>query len=343
MIVWGITGNNHDASLAVMEWKVQGLTDHYALRLKWAGMSKDFSGVAGDPTLCPKLMAEVRANPKWAYPAKIYFYEKPLKKTMRQLIAGQGWKWKENNIKKFLAKSGIHNVPIEYIDHHHSHAAYGYYTSSFKNAAVIVLDSIGEFETFTIWHAGEKDRKLRKIYSQGYPHSIGLFYSAMTQRMGLVANRDEYLVSQMANKIDTSENLHLVNDVLETFIQGPLDGRTPGVKFKHNLHRGANWYKPDLTTEYDMDRLANATQFVFEMIIGMQSKWCIENLDSRDLILTGGCALNRDAVDRIRTKWNSIYVPPNPGDPGSCIGAVLALEKKKIDFDPTIWYNSKAQ
>jgi predicted NodU family carbamoyl transferase len=66
-------------------------------------------------------------------------------------------------------------------------------------------------------------------------------------------------------------------------------------------------------------------------------------LDSRDLILTGGCSLNRDAVDRIRTKWNSIYVPPNPGDPGSCIGAVLALEKKKIDFDPTIWYNSKAQ
>ena len=100
MIVWGITGNNHDASLAVMEWKVQGLTDHYALKLKWAGMSKDFSGVPGDPTLCPKLMAEVRANPKWAYPAKIYFYEKPLKKTMRQLIAD-----KVGNGKKIILKS----------------------------------------------------------------------------------------------------------------------------------------------------------------------------------------------------------------------------------------------
>ena len=91
MIVWGVTGNNHDASLAVMEWRVAGLTDHYNLKLKWAGMSKDFSGIPGDPTLCPKLMAEVRANPKWAFPAKIYFYEKPFKKTMRQLIAGQGW------------------------------------------------------------------------------------------------------------------------------------------------------------------------------------------------------------------------------------------------------------
>ncbi len=45
MIIWGITGNNHDASLAVMEWKVKGLTPNYHLRLKWAGMSKDFSGV----------------------------------------------------------------------------------------------------------------------------------------------------------------------------------------------------------------------------------------------------------------------------------------------------------
>ena len=102
MIVWGVTGNNHDASLAVMEWRVAGLTDHYDLKLKWAGVSKDFSGIPGDPTLCPKLMAEVRANPKWAFPAKIYFYEKPFKKTMRQLIAGQGWNWKENNIKNHL-------------------------------------------------------------------------------------------------------------------------------------------------------------------------------------------------------------------------------------------------
>ena len=45
MIVWGVTGNNHDASLAVMEWRVQGLTDHYHLNLKWAGMSKDFSNI----------------------------------------------------------------------------------------------------------------------------------------------------------------------------------------------------------------------------------------------------------------------------------------------------------
>ena len=54
MIVWGVTGNNHDASLAVMDWRVAGLTDHYHLKLKWAGMSKD-SWYIWRSTLCPNL------------------------------------------------------------------------------------------------------------------------------------------------------------------------------------------------------------------------------------------------------------------------------------------------
>ena len=48
------------------------------------------------------MMAHVRAIPMGPS-AKIYFYENPSKKTLRQLKSGQGWKWKENNIKKFLA------------------------------------------------------------------------------------------------------------------------------------------------------------------------------------------------------------------------------------------------
>jgi len=329
MIVWGITGNNHDASLAVMEWKVQGLTDHYALRLKWAGMSKDFSGVAGDPTLCPKLMAEVRANPKWAYPAKIYFYEKPLKKTMRQLIAGQGWKWKENNIKKFLAKSGVHNVPIEYIDHHHSHAAYGYYTSGFKNAAVIVLDSIGEFETFTIWHG--RGTKLEKKYTQRYPHSIGLFYSAMTQRCGFKANAEEYKLEQLAKKGNWRKHYRL-------FMEEIIDTRMP-FKTRINLHRGCNWWRPELNTEEDIADLAATTQHIFEQVLMCASSWIQMNIKTSNIVLVGGCALNKTAVSKLNAVWDDIWVPTNPGDPGSCIGAVCAKYQKHIDFHGEMWYN----
>ena len=50
------------------------------------------------------------------------------------------------------------------------------------------MDSIGEWECLTIWQG--KDNKLKKIYSQRYPHSVGLYYSAMTQRCGLEPNKE---------------------------------------------------------------------------------------------------------------------------------------------------------
>ena len=328
-----MVGNSHDASLAIFEKGSFG-----DLKCVWASLAKDFSDVPGDPKHSDKQIALANMLGK---PDKIVWYELPYLKSLRQWRAGQGTireVLKENNIKNYMKQWDI-EAPVRFAKHHTSHAAYGYYTQKDPNAIVMCLDSIGEFETFTIWQGSTPNRKLKKVYSQSYPHSIGLFYSAMTQRMGLVANRDEYLVSQMGNDIATSENLELINDMIATFIDEPLDGSVPGVKFKHNLHKGANWYKPDLTTPDDMKRLANATQFVFEQIVKSQSTWCKNNLRGQTLILTGGCALNRDAVNRIKKDWDSIYVPPNPGDPGSCIGAVLALEKKTIDFDPAIWYN----
>ena len=329
MITWGVVGNSHDASVAVFE------EDRYGkLTCDWAGMSKDFSGIENDAHLNEPMLKFLEAN--CPYPDEIVWYEKPFLKSLRQLQAGQGWLFKENNIKEYMRKWGF-KQPIKYVKHHKSHAAYGYYTSGYRDATIMCLDSIGEYETFTIWQG--KGDKLKKIYSQGYPHSVGLFYSAMTQRLGLKANRDEYQVEPGGRDIESAENLHLINDMVATFLKGPVNGTKPGVKFKHNLHKGANWYKPELKTSGDMKRLANATQFVFEIILKSNSKWCLENLPSRNLILTGGCALNSVAVKRINSKWHNIYVPKNPGDPGSCVGAVLALKEKHIDFNDKIWYN----
>ena len=123
----------------------------------------------------------------------------PFLKTLRQWRAGQGWLLKENDIRAYLKRWDI-TCKIEYTQHHLSHAAYAYYTQPYDDCAVICLDSIGEFETLTVWHG--KNNNLKKIHSQGYPHSLGLFYSAMTQRIGLQAQRDEYLVAQWGAKGD---------------------------------------------------------------------------------------------------------------------------------------------
>ena len=78
-----------------------------------------------------------------------------------------------------------------YFGHHECHAAAGYYTSSFDDCNILVIDAIGEWETCTIWYA--KDGKFEKRFSQSYPNSLGLWYSAMTQRLGLKPQEDEYI------------------------------------------------------------------------------------------------------------------------------------------------------
>jgi carbamoyltransferase len=323
MITWGAVGNSHDASLAVFSYD----------DLVWAGLAKDFSGIPNDPHLNKNIIEYALDN--WGYPSHIVWYERPVLKTLRQWRAGQGWLLKENNIEQYFTDRGIPNPNIIYTQHHHSHAAYAYYTQPHDNCAVICLDSIGEFETLTIWTA--KNGRLKKIHSQGYPHSLGLFYSAMTQRIGLVPQRDEYLVAQWGDKGDPHK---LFLPILEEIVKTEGVGYNPKIKMRENLHRGCRWWRPELTTQQDMYDIAAATQKVFEYCLLNLSAWTKKNTNCKHLALAGGGALNRQAVDKIKDSWESVWVPPNPGDPGSCIGAVLAKTKTKITVDNK-WYKGK--
>ena len=157
MIYWGMVGNSHDASLAVFN---DG-------ELKWAALAKDFSGVANDPHFSWTMLSVAREL--YGEPDRIAWYEKPFLKSLRQLGAGQGWLFGENNIKKYLKQWDI-KCPIDYVKHHHSHAAYGYYTSGFKDASIICIDSIGEYETLTMWQG--KGDQLKKVSSQSDRKSV---------------------------------------------------------------------------------------------------------------------------------------------------------------------------
>lgn len=325
MITWGLVGNSHDASVAVFETKRKGLGPNRTSNLLWAGLAKDFSGVPNDPHLNSEIIKHAL---DYGRPDKLVWYERPFLKTLRQWRAGQGWLYSENNIRRYLDIRGLRGIPLHYTQHHESHAAYAYYTQPHDDCAVICLDSIGEFETLTIWHG--KNKRLRKIYSQGYPHSLGLFYSAMTQRIGLVPQRDEYLVSQWAAKGDPHRFYKLVFDEL---IGTTGMGFSPSIKLKENLHRGCMWWHPELNTQQDMYDLAAATQWVFEYCVTYLSCWAKIHTGSTNIALAGGGALNRGAIDRIRPMWANVHVPHNPGDPGSCVGAVLAKSKQRITLD----------
>ena len=320
MITWGAVGNSHDASLAVFSYD----------ELVWAGLAKDFSGIPNDPHLNKELLDYAIAH--WGHPSYIIWYELPILKSIRQLWAGQGWLFKENDIEQYFKDRGIQNPSIMYTQHHHSHAAYAYYTQPYDDCAVICLDSIGEFETLTVWQG--KNGKLKKIYSQGYPHSPGLFYSAMTQRLGLMPQRDEYMVADMGNGYDPE---HFRSMMMDDVIAKMPTYADPSWKFKENLHRGCRWLRPEIDTPRALGMLAATTQAVFEEAVQGLSMWTQLRTGSDNLALAGGGALNRQAIDKIRGYWDTVHVPKNPGDPGSCIGAVLAKNKTVINID-SAWH-----
>lgn len=309
MIRWGISANSHDAAIAVFDDD----------QLKFASHSERFSGKKNDRDLCDGLVQYAR---QWGEPEEIYWYENPYLKTVRQLYAGQGWKWQDNNIKKYLARWNL-TAPIYYNKHHHSHAAAGYFTSSFDEACVLVIDAIGEFETMTIWKAN--GNKLKKVWSQSYPHSIGLFYSAMTQRIGLKPNEDEYILMGMAAYGNSAK--------LEQRIKQDFIGEN--FKFKKNLHRGCTDWAPDLIIK-DSFEIAASVQSIYEELFYNVLMKAQQLTGSQNLVLMGGCALNCSANRLTGRFFNQTWIMPNPGDAGSAIGAVLAKKKWHIPFESAL-------
>jgi carbamoyltransferase len=320
MITWGISANSHDAALAVFKDDT----------LLFASHSERFSGKKNDPDLCIELVRY--ATTHYGQPDQVIWYEKPWAKTFRQLRAGQGFKHRSNNIKRYLAKYGI-VAPFKTTWHHESHAAAGYYTSTFDNAAVVVIDAIGEFETLTIWRATATG--LRQVYKQSYPNSLGLWYSAMTQRCYLKPNEEEYILMGMAAYGNPNK---LADRIRKDFF---VENSKQLVKLKNNMHRGCMDWAPDLIVN-DIFDIAAATQKIYEEKFEKIIQHAKQLVGTDNLVIMGGCALNCAANPIAYNHFKNIWIMPNPGDAGSAIGAVLAHTKKKISWTTaSLGYNIK--
>jgi carbamoyltransferase len=319
MITWGISAASHNAALAVFDNDT----------LIFASESERFSGVKNDPDLNKELVDHART---FGEPDLVCWYERPWLKTLRQLTAGQGWQ--DNNVKNYLRKFNI-RTPVKTFKHHQTHAAAGYYTSGFDEACVLVIDAIGEFECLTQWDA--VGTELHQRSSLEYPNSLGLFYSAMTQRCGLKPNEEEYILMGMAA---LGNPKRFLRDLLDDFVEFPNDDYQHVYRIKKNLHRGCTWWRPELTTQQDFYDIAAATQAVYEITFERILQQAARSSASRSLVLMGGCALNCAANPIAYKYFDRVWIMPAPGDSGSSIGAVLAHKKKHIEWSgPYLGYD----
>ena len=239
---------SHDASLAVFDEK----------KLVFAAHSERYSRIKNDKNLNKGILLDAL---EFGEPNKIYFYEKPWLKKTRQLYAGQYNLLKKPSPRSVLGELYANPPRIRTTTHHHSHAAAGYFTSPYTDASILCVDSIGEWDTVSIWTG--KGKRLKKLWSQKYPESIGIWYSAMTQRIGLKPQEHEYILMGMAAIGDPDR---LYDRIKKDFIIKMPSEQDGSIFFSRTCHRGCLDWAPDLKTVQNYADIASAVQRIYEEI-----------------------------------------------------------------------------
>jgi carbamoyltransferase len=307
VIIYGVSANEHDASLAVVQDD----------RILFASHGERYSRRKNDPYLNEALIAEARTHGE---PDLVVWYERPLLKRTRKLCAGQyRHLWRRDGASTLR---GFLEAPVRYVGHHESHAAAGFFTSPFEHAAVLVVDAIGEWDTVSAWRG--RGATLEKLWSQRYPHSLGLLYSAFTQRIGLKPNEEEYILMGMA-----AHGEPIYRDLIWQDFVARFD--PPHLLLRENVHRGIRWWRPDIQ---DHPAIAASIQAITEEVMLGVVRWLARDTGERNLVLMGGVALNCVANTKIAREgsFDDIWIMPNPGDAGSSLGAVAAHTRRPLQW-----------
>ena len=322
MKILGINALNHDAAITLIE------ND----KILFAAHAERYSGIKNDSNLNKEMFEDME---QYGRPDKVVYFERPWIKKLRQLKAGQ---YQEVFSLKNLPQQhldsimGKWNYTIdEYVDHHLSHASSTYFTSPYTESAIVVIDAIGEFDTISIWYAN--GTTLEKRWSQTYPHSLGLWYSAMTQRLGLKPQEDEFILMGMAAWGIPNKSLQRqVKKLMNT-----------------NLHRGCmDWDSktlPDDGTEQWKFDVAHNVQVVCEQEILKVFKKVPKLVpETNNICYSGGVALNCVANSLVVQEYPNLWILPNPGDAGSSLGCAAYVNKKHLNFDSAfLGYNIKGK
>jgi carbamoyltransferase len=311
----GISAGFHDAAATVIRSDGE---------IMFAGHSERYSKQKNDATVDIGLMREV-LNYSIDHVA---YYERPWVKQLRNLRTGQGVDWSAITAGQVLKRQlpGMKHMPkISTHNHHLSHAAAGFQTSPYDRATVVVIDAIGEFDTISIWGA-EYDQKGKAVYKrlwgQQYPHSIGLFYSAITKRVGLHPLDEEYITMGMsAYGTQATAYAHAMKHLLIDSVED--------VQFKQNLHVGVDDTFMYNTTNED---LAGAAQLIAEELIYSVMRRAQETGWSSNLVYMGGVALNCLANRNLGDYFENIWIMPCPGDAGSSLGSAALAHGGRLHW-----------
>ena len=219
---------------------------------------------------------------------------------------------------------------IIYSSHHLSHCLYG--ISVIKNISeyvYITCDGVGEGETMSIYTIDNK-YKIKKIWTNFYPNSIGLFYSTITDFLGFEINEGEFKVmslssfgkpkyEQQLKQIFNINNFKINMDYFEFH-------KNFSKSFSKKLCEVLGEAYLNINEESNFKKYANiasSAQLILEKTMQNLIKKAIQISGKKKIVLTGGVALNCKMIHNLSKLdiFDELVVPPSPGDSGSAIGA----------------------
>ena len=310
----GISAGFHDASLSV-------INDGEIL---FAGHSERYSGLKNDKIISSDIVTDALQYVDGEF--ELHYYERPWLKFLRQMRSGEKPSIRGLFPRTYLTKGAHTKLGSKKIythGHHLCHAAAGFQTSNFIEATVVIVDAIGEFDTVSIWDARyDNNHKAvyKKLYSKKYPNSLGLFYSALTKRIGLKPNEEEYITMGMAAYGESTHYPKMHFELLNNSYE---------LEFNDNLHLG---FTEDFCSDASNEDLASSGQLLLESLLKNILQRAKVNGYSKNLVYGGGVALNCVANRFLGEYFENIWIVPSPGDSGSSLGAAALAFGGRVNF-----------
>lgn len=233
---------------------------------------------------------------------------------------------------------------VHAVEHHIAHLSSAFHVSPFQNAVVVSVDGFGDFAS-AAWGVGKGTAidVEERIY---FPHSLGIYYQALTQYLGFPHYGDEYKVMGLAPygepkylaqmremvKLEADGGFKLNLDYFRHHrekIEYEWENGSPSVGnlFSEKLTELLGPARsPDQALEQKHKDLARSVQAMYEeaffhLLNTLHRK---HGLDT--LCIAGGCGMNSVANGKLtlHTPFKQIYVQSAAGDAGGAIGAAYA-------------------
>jgi carbamoyltransferase len=253
----------------------------------------------------------------------------------------------EDALQAALGVKGAPRFRLHRVGHHRAHLGSAFYVSPFEEAACLSIDGFGDF--VSTMRAVGRGTTLKILDDVEFPHSLGLFYTAVTQYLGFHKYGEEWKMMGLAPygkpayaeklgtlirrrpggrfELDLSYFNHTTEGVDMSWAQGsPRLGQVFSPRLVELLGPARDPEDPDFFGRWA--DIAASAQAVFEEIYFHVLADLHKRTRLTRLALAGGCALNSVANGKIleRTPFREVFVQPAAADDGTAIGAAFYVE-----------------